>query len=135
MYASLAAKWNEVPKDALDTLVLNAVDKSLLEGFQQTDYTPFSPATKMTGATLIGPDGREFDVIKGAPHVILPKCGGNKDEIESTFDHELESLALRGIRGLAVAVGYRGEHMNMIGLLTFLDPPRDDTKVVTPPKR
>lgn len=71
-YAALAAKWKEPPKDALDTLVLNAVERGPLDAFEQVDYTPFSPAKKMTGATLLGPDGRKFDVVKVRARIL---CG------------------------------------------------------------
>jgi len=126
-FAALAAKWKEPAKDALDTLVLDAVDKAPLDSFEQLEYVPFDPSTKRTESTLKGPDGREFVVTKGAPHVILG-LSDNKSSIGEKFETEVEELAQRGIRALAVAVQYKGEAMNLIGLLTFLDPPRPDTK-------
>mmetsp|Transcript_13677 Transcript_13677/g.39864 ORF Transcript_13677/g.39864 Transcript_13677/m.39864 type:complete len:972 (+) Transcript_13677:216-3131(+) len=127
-YAALAAKWKEPAKDALDTLVLNAVDKGPLDAFAQLEYTPFSPLKKRTEATLRGPDGRVFEVVKGAPHIVLEMCDKNKASIGAAFNKEVDDLAHRGIRALAVAVKYEGDSMEMVGLLTFLDPPRPDTK-------
>ena len=75
MLAALAAKWREPPRDALDTLVLNAVDLDECDRYEQLDFTPFDPATKFTAATLKGPDGKVFRTIKGAPQVILKKAG------------------------------------------------------------
>jgi len=126
-FAALAAKWKEPAKDALDTLVLNAVDKGPLDAFEQLEYMPFDPSKKRTESTLKGPDGREFVVTKGAPNVILG-LSDNKASIAEKFEAEVEDLANRGIRALAVAVQYKGEPMNLVGLLTFLDPPRPDTK-------
>merc|ERR1719506_3568355 len=47
-YAALAAKWKEPPKDALDTLVLNAVDMDSLADVELLDYLPFDPVFKRT---------------------------------------------------------------------------------------
>jgi H+-transporting ATPase len=126
-YAALAAKWKEPPKDALDTLVLEAVDKAPLDAYEQLSYTPFDPVKKRTESTLKGPDMRTFVVTKGAPHIILA-LSENRDVMGKAFEEEVEALAERGIRALAVAVQYEGEPMNCVGLLTFLDPPRPDTK-------
>ena len=126
-FAALAAKWKEPAKDALDTLVLDAVDKQPLDDYEQLEYTPFDPSTKKTSSLIKGPDGREFTVTKGAPHVILDMAN-NKSKIEEAFEAEVEALAQRGIRALAVALQYSGGPINLIGLLTFLDPPRPDTK-------
>ena len=93
-YAALAAKWKEPPKDALDTLVLNAVDKAPLDSFEQLAYSPFDPSKKRTESTLKGPDGKTFTVTKGAPHVILELATGNKgsvDGIDASVRTELHS--------------------------------------------
>jgi H+-transporting ATPase len=75
LLAALAAKWKEPPRDALDTLVLTSADLSECDKYNQIDFTPFDPTTKYTAAKLRGPDGEEFQVAKGAPHVILKMCG------------------------------------------------------------
>jgi magnesium-transporting ATPase (P-type) len=77
--AALAAKWREPPRDALDTLVLNAANLEECDRYTQLDFTPFDPAVKFTAATVKGPDGAVFKVIKGAPQVILKKCGCASD--------------------------------------------------------
>merc|ERR1719454_2387896 len=84
--SALAAKWREPPKDALDTLVLNAVDLDKCDNFQQIEYMPFDPRKKRTEATLRDmrddPEagGQYFKVTKGAPHVVLGMTH-NKSEI------------------------------------------------------
>jgi magnesium-transporting ATPase (P-type) len=40
-YAAMAAKWKEPARDALDTLVLNAVDKPSLDIIEQIEFMPF----------------------------------------------------------------------------------------------
>ena len=125
--AALAAKWKEPAKDALDTLVLNAVDKGPLDAFEQLEYTPFDPVRKRTEAKLRAPDGRVFNVMKGAPNIVLGHCD-NKEDIRAEFEEQVQNLAERGIRALAVARGFEPGGLVMVGLLTFLDPPRPDTK-------
>ena len=67
--------------------------------------------------------------MKGAPHVVLGLCSdANKAQIGRKFEARVEDLANRGIRALAIARRYENGPMEMVGLLTFLDPPRPDTK-------
>ena len=72
---------------------------------------------------------------QGAPHVILNMCA-NKDEIRSSVEKTVHDLGTRGIRSLAVGRkdGEDGP-WRMLGILTFLDPPRPDTKQARPPPR
>mmetsp|Transcript_12052 Transcript_12052/g.21478 ORF Transcript_12052/g.21478 Transcript_12052/m.21478 type:complete len:965 (+) Transcript_12052:165-3059(+) len=128
LHAALAAKWKEPPKDALDTMVLGACDVSLCNPFTQLDYTPFDPTLKRTEAELKGPDGKTFKVTKGAPHIVLDLCH-DKKRIEEAVDFKVLELAERGIRSLAVARTNAKGQWFMLGILTFLDPPRPDTKL------
>lgn len=129
---ALAAKWREPPRDALDTMVLNAcADRGLLEvcdKYRQMDYKPFDPRQKRTEGTL-EIDGRQFKVTKGAPQVILNLCE-NKSSIEREVNEYVDSLARRGIRCLTVAktTDPAMQHWEMAGIVTFLDPERPDTK-------
>ena len=40
---AMAAKWKDPPRDALDKMVLEAVDMKSMESCVQTDYLPFDP--------------------------------------------------------------------------------------------
>jgi H+-transporting ATPase len=126
--AALAAKWWEPPKDALDTLVLGAVDISKLSEYKQVDYTPFNPTIKRTEAIIQRKDGSTFKVMKGAPQILL-EMAENRAEISEAVDNKVMELAKRGIRSLAVSCT-KDEHSGWIfmGIMTFLDPPRPDTK-------
>jgi len=128
--AALAAKWKEPAKDALDTLVLNAIDLQPLDKYEQLDQMPFDPTIKRTEATIKGPDGKVFKVTKGAPHVLL-EMTHNKDEIRKQVEDTVLGLAVRGIRSLAVACTEHAapDRWVFMGILTFLDPPRPDTKI------
>jgi H+-transporting ATPase len=144
-YAALATKWREPPRDALDTLVLGAVDApSLSATYEQLDYMPFDATVKRTEGTVRHAESGEiFKVSKGAPHVIaalLDDAPGG-EAIRAGVHDVVEALAARGVRSLAVArtVAFDDDERGatptgevqwqMLGLLTFLDPPRPDTKV------
>lgn len=126
-YAAMAAKWNEPPRDALDTLTLNAVDRTLLADYEAIDYVPFDPTIKRTEGTVKNTKtGKQFKTSKGAPHIILNLC--NDKSIEGQVNRDVEELGQRGIRALAVAKTDDSGKWRFMGLLTFLDPPREDTK-------
>lgn len=128
--AALAAKWKEPPKDALDTLVLNAIDLRPLDQYTMVDHLPFDPSVKRTESTIQGADGVTFKVSKGAPQIILA-LAFNVEEIREAVETKVLDLARRGIRSLAVArtLEIEGEmKWVFLGIMTFLDPPRHDTK-------
>jgi H+-transporting ATPase len=120
----------EPPKDALDTLVLNAIDLAPLDKYEQIDFVPFDPTVKRTEATIKGPDGKVFKVTKGAPHVLL-EMTYNKDDIRKEVEETVLGLAHRGIRSLAVSCTDHNspDRWVFMGIMTFLDPPRPDTKI------
>ncbi|CUF89536.1 P-type H+-ATPase, putative [Bodo saltans] len=125
--AALAAKWREPPRDALDTMVLGAADLDECDKFTQLEFVPFDPRLKRTEATLRGPDGFVFKVTKGAPNIVMELCH-NKAEIKEDVEKIITDLGERGIRCLTVARTKEDGKWHMAGILTFLDPPRPDTK-------
>ena len=135
-YAAMATKWHEPARDALDTMTHSAADlKSLNEGplaVIQTDYMPFDPVVKRTeGSLTLKSSGFTFKVTKGAPHVLLKLCSeGNPEQaaLASKIDRDVHGYGKRGIRCMAVAKTNDAGKWQMVGLLTFLDPPREDTK-------
>ncbi|GIL72639.1 hypothetical protein Vretimale_4385 [Volvox reticuliferus] len=128
--AALAAKWKEPPRDALDTLVLacEQQDLSRLAVYEQIDYMPFDPTIKRTEGTIRDTStGKIFKVTKGAPHIILKLCKDSR--VHHLVEETVSAFGLRGIRCLAIARTIEDdETWHMAGLLTFLDPPRPDTK-------
>ncbi|EFN51245.1 hypothetical protein CHLNCDRAFT_37518 [Chlorella variabilis] len=129
--SALAAKWKEPPKDALDTMCLGAVDLDGLDVYTMLDHSPFDPTIKRTESQIQAPDGTVFKVTKGAPQVIAKLCGADdQPEMKMRVEAEVANLGSRGIRSLAVARTYdeAQEKFELLGMLTFLDPPRPDTK-------
>jgi H+-transporting ATPase len=124
-YAAMAAKWREPPRDALDTMVLNQADLNSLSTVEQLDFMPFDPIFKRTEGT-VREEGKVFKTTKGAPHVIMKLC---KNELAVLQCHEqVEAYGKRGIRCLAIAKTNDSGEWILMGVLTFLDPPRHDTK-------
>jgi len=69
-YAAMAAKWKEPPRDALDTLTLNAVDMKSMEQVEQLDFMPFDPIVKRTEGTVREiATGKTFKTTKGVSRV------------------------------------------------------------------
>ena len=125
-YAAMAAKWKEPAKDALDTLVLTSVDMPSMDLVEQLDYMPFDPVVKRTEGTVRDKaTGHVYKCSKGAPNIILKLV--NEPAISLKVEKDVISLGERGIRCLAVAKTNKNGEWVMLGLLTFLDPPREDT--------
>lgn len=126
--AALAAKWREPPRDALDTMVLGAANLEECDNYEQLEFSPFDPTTKRTAATLRDKrSGETFSITKGAPHILLEMLY-NKNEINDEVVDFIDDLASRGIRCLSVAKTDQQGRWHLAGMLTFLDPPRPDTK-------
>lgn len=124
--AALASKWKEPPKDALDTLVLTCADIHALDRFEQLEHMPFDPSIKRTESTLRDRiTGSVFKTTKGAPQILLKLI--NNPYVAENVEADVKSLGERGIRSLAVARTSETGEWLMLGLLTFLDPPRPDT--------
>merc|ERR1712178_16672 len=140
--AACAAKWHEPARDALDKLVLgcdtnpNGVDLKSMEVFEQLDYLPFDPVIKRTEGTVKDTSkkyngGASFKTSKGAPQVLLKLCdgaGGVTAEMKKKISDDVAELGKRGIRAICVAKTDEQGVWRMMGLITFLDPPRPDTK-------
>lgn len=130
VYAAMAAKWNEPPRDALDRLTLDSVDLSKLNSFEQLDYLPFDPQTKRTEGTVRHKEtSQQFKTSKGAPHIILDLLPSSAGKVREQVEMDVARFGESGIRSLAVAkTDSQTNEWQMVGLLTFLDPPRMDTK-------
>merc|ERR1711937_379777 len=140
--AAMAAKWKEPARDALDKLVLgcetnpNGVDLKSMECIEQLDYLPFDPVIKRTEGTVKDKSqkingGATFKTSKGAPQVLLKlveQAGGCDAAMKKAIEKDVTDLGKRGIRAIAVAKTDEQGVWRMMGLLTFLDPPRPDTK-------
>ena len=124
----LPSQWREPPRDALDTMVLGSADLDECDRYKQTNFVPFDPTTKRTEATVVSPEGETFQVAKGAPQRILALLGEGEAKVAEQVEVAVKDFAARGIRCLAVARTDDHGDWRVAGLLTFLDPPREDTK-------
>jgi H+-transporting ATPase len=116
--------------DALDRLTLGSVNYDLLEPWEQLEYMPFDPQIKRTEGTCRNTKtGEVYKCSKGAPHIILGLLSQLDTEVKAAVEKDVARLGSKGIRSLAVARS-KGDSgvWEMLGLLTFLDPPRPDTK-------
>ena len=97
---------------------------------RRIEFVPFDPRFKRTEGTLRNTKtGAELKTTKGAPHIILGLLSASDREVKEQVETSVVKFGEMGIRTLAVAKmeGHNGE-WKMMGLLTFLDPPRPDTK-------
>eukprot|EP00607_Mallomonas_marina_P008991 CAMPEP_0182417028 /NCGR_PEP_ID=MMETSP1167-20130531/1463_1 /TAXON_ID=2988 /ORGANISM="Mallomonas Sp, Strain CCMP3275" /LENGTH=835 /DNA_ID=CAMNT_0024590299 /DNA_START=102 /DNA_END=2606 /DNA_ORIENTATION=+ len=128
-YAAMAARWKEPPRDALDKLVLKQVDLPSLDVMVQNEYVPFDPVIKRTEGTVTDTKTNStFKVTKGAPHVLLKLVEDPDKSIEKMVMKDITEYGERGVRCLAVAKTNEEGKWVYMGMLTFLDPPRPDTK-------
>merc|ERR1712203_240827 len=107
-----------------------------MECIEQLDYLPFDPIIKRTQGTVKDKSGKinggaTFKTSKGAPQVLLKlveQSGGCDATTKKAIEQDVTALGKRGIRAIAVAKTDNNDVWRMMGLLTFLDPPRPDTK-------
>jgi len=118
-YAAMAARWTETPKDALDRLVLGSVDMKSLDAVEQIGFMPFDPVVKRTEGTVREiSSGLTYKTSKGAPNIILKLCPADQSIVDTVMS-DVDILAERGIRSLAVAKTNQNDVWEFLGLLTF----------------
>uniref|UniRef100_A0A7S1WBI6 Plasma membrane ATPase n=1 Tax=Alexandrium catenella TaxID=2925 RepID=A0A7S1WBI6_ALECA len=133
LYAMLGTQWTETAKDAIDTMLFAArqeVEEDLKK-YVGVDYVPFDPSVKRTEGTVhpANAPSQKFKVTKGAPNVICD-LAHNAAEIREKVEELVDSYASRGIRCLGIAYTDSSGQWSFAGMLTFVDPPRPDTKEV-----
>ena len=124
--AALASR--EEDKDTIDMAVLDGLkDAKALKGYKVIHFQPFDPVHKRTEATVKGPDGKSFQVAKGAPQVIL-EMSANAGKVKAAVDKAVNEFAARGFRSLGVARADGKGKWQFLGVLPLFDPPRDEAK-------
>jgi H+-transporting ATPase len=119
--ALASAEGGQDPVDAAvrAAAALHQTSTTPLKAF---NFVPFDPATKMSEARLIGPDGNALRVVKGA-FAVIHGLSQPSPEAELAAN-QLERL---GHRVLGVAIGTDGA-MRVAGVVALSDPPRSDSK-------
>ena len=98
------------------------------ESYHQRNFIPFDPIRKRTEAD-IEKDGQQFTVIKGAPQVLLAMSELADDAIHQ-LNQSVDALASKGYRTLAVGRRQADAPLQLLGLISLYDPPRDDSSQV-----
>jgi H+-transporting ATPase len=130
LYSFLASEV--ATEDPIESAVRKAAEKNhpyvhddgshKVEGYKVISFKPFNPTDKTAQATVEETSTQTtFRVAKGAPQVILEMCHGDEQA-----ERMINEFAARGLRSLGVARTVN-EKWELIGLLTLIDPPRDDS--------
>ena len=87
---------------------------------------PFDTARKFSRVTVHA-EGGLVSYLKGAPEVIIDRCRLSADEGDS-WREKADAYAREGFRVLAIAwsAGEVEEHLSLLGLVLFWDPPRSE---------
>lgn len=115
--------------DAIDKAVRAGLkDPAAAEPYTLSRFVPFDPVTKCTEGDVVSADGRPLRYMKGAPQVVIGRCQLPPD-IEARATQTVSDLAEKGLRALGVAESADGgETWRFLGILSLMDPPRDDSK-------
>ena len=116
-------------QDAIDLAVIGGLaDAKALDGYTQTGFTPFDPVNKRTEGQITGPDGKRFEVTKGAPQVVMQLASLAGDEVDRA-EQLIDDFAAKGYRTLGVARSDDGgDSWTFLGILPLFDPPREDSR-------
>jgi H+-transporting ATPase len=125
--------------------IFDQIQSELTTKYEVLEIVPFNPTKKRTECTLKDTaTGEIFRVTKGAPHVI--SALDKNAEVAEKVHHMVQELGKEGIRAMVMAIsdpitkswttGPGSEEANkalevewhITGLMSFLDPPRPDTK-------
>ena len=129
LFATLASRGED--RDHIDNVIIaKAKVSGVLEkskSYKQLSFKPFDPVIKRVEATIGDNSGKEFMVSKGAPQSILALVS-NKDDISTKVDESVRVLASKGYRSLGVARTNVQGIWEFVGIISFHDPPREDSK-------
>ncbi|MEO6851527.1 MAG: plasma-membrane proton-efflux P-type ATPase, partial [Mucilaginibacter sp.] len=126
LWGALASRAED--KDTIDLAVIGGLKKDQdLKDYNIVHFKPFDPVHKRTEATVKTKDGKQFDVAKGAPQVILQLCK-NAAAVKTEVDKAVNDFAGRGFRSLGVARADEKDNWQFAGVLPLFDPPREEAK-------
>jgi H+-transporting ATPase len=109
-------------QDPVDAAIrVAAKGKDAADAPRLVKFTPFDPATKMSGAKATGAGGRAEQVAKGAFAAIVGRA-----QPSPTAAATAKELEGKGFRVLGVAAGPPAA-MKLAGLIALSDPPRTDS--------
>jgi len=133
-----AALANESKQGKGDTIDIALAEwrgehfEDIRERFRRTSFYPFDTKYRLMASANIIHDEHKI-VVKGA-YESLKEFALNKDDFEK-LDQTHDDFARNGLRVLAMGVGeYETDNIeeweiNIVGLVGFLDPPKEDVKM------
>jgi H+-transporting ATPase len=128
--AALASKAEN--NDPIELPIFNYLNaqfpETSLQAYQQQSFSPFDPVRKRTEAD-IEKDGKHFIAIKGAPQVLI-EMSDLGDEDTNKLNQAVDALAGKGYRTLAVGRREGNKPLELLGLISLYDPPREDSRQV-----
>ncbi|MEJ2566379.1 MAG: plasma-membrane proton-efflux P-type ATPase [Gammaproteobacteria bacterium] len=130
LMAVLASKLEN--RDPIELPIFHYIDEQLPDvdwrSYRQLSFTPFDPVRKRTEAT-IEKDGERFIVMKGAAQVLLAMAELPENEAVDV-NKMVDMLAAKGYRTLAVGRQPDNAPLELLGLITLYDPPREDSRQI-----
>lgn len=118
--------------DPIELPIFNYLDEHLpdvdWQSYQKMNFKPFDPVRKRTEAE-IRKDGEHFQAVKGAAQVLEDMAELDEDSLKK-INREVDKLAEKGFRTLAVGRKEGDAPLKFIGLIPLYDPPREDSKTV-----
>eukprot|EP00668_Euglena_longa_P006323 GGOE01007532.1.p1 GENE.GGOE01007532.1~~GGOE01007532.1.p1 ORF type:complete len:984 (-),score=237.59 GGOE01007532.1:877-3756(-) len=118
---------------------LSSAVVTALQDYERVDFKPFHASIKRTESTVREKStGKIFKVTKGAPQILEALEADPRGDVVVRCQKEVVAFGEDGVRCMAISVSEPIENWqegvdapvvwHLQGLLTFLDPPRDDTK-------
>ena len=128
LYGTLAS--SESNQDPIDQAFLKASTSASmkLDSYRRSDFIPFDVQTRMTGATIEGPEG-SFIVRKGSLSSIGSACRLNNEDMID-LEKVSEMFAQHGLRAIAVAKSQPDRGLEFVGLAGVADRVREDSKAM-----
>ena len=114
--------------DAIDEALLKYLkNSSELKQYEIQKYIPFDPVRKRAESVVKTKQGEIVQMVKGAPQVVLDLCTPD-EKLKTAVMQGVKDFAEKGYRTLGVAKTDGNQTWHFLGLVSLLDPEREDTK-------
>ncbi|MGB9749966.1 MAG: plasma-membrane proton-efflux P-type ATPase [Caldisericia bacterium] len=110
-------------KDPIDSAIVEYGKDKIKGNFKLVEFYPFDPDKKYSEAVIEDKNGEKFNVYKGAVQVIISMSF----DYDKTIEEKIENFASVGKRSLGISIK-KERKTKFIGILTFFDYPREDSK-------
>ncbi len=118
-----AACSNLSDQDPIDREIFKKCKERKLSLIEQQEFVPFDPLLKKTQATIIWKNKKQI-ILKGLPEKLISIKNNRKFNVSD----DLKNLNQKGYRTIAVSIGSSLEDQIIVGLISFEDPIREDSR-------